>query len=65
MPNRAAFEIGGHVIPARTRQTLDLPISVLSDHTPVSMSVHVGHGKSDGPTLFVSAGIHGDEVIGV
>jgi predicted deacylase len=29
------------------------------------MSVHVIHGKSDGPTVFVSAGVHGDEVIGV
>jgi predicted deacylase len=29
------------------------------------MSVHVIHGKTDGPVVFVSAGIHGDEVIGV
>ncbi|RBW42411.1 succinylglutamate desuccinylase [Loktanella sp. D2R18] len=29
------------------------------------MSVHVIHGRLDGPTIFVSAGIHGDEVIGV
>lgn len=65
MPARAAFEIGHHVIPAGTRQTVDLPVSVLSDHTPVSMSVHVIHAKADGPTVFVSAGIHGDEVIGV
>ncbi|SEK29465.1 succinylglutamate desuccinylase/aspartoacylase family protein [Pacificibacter marinus] len=65
MARRAAFEMGGASIAAGTRQTVDLPVSVLSDHTPVSMSVHVIHGKSDGPTVFVSAGIHGDEVIGV
>ncbi|PRY74521.1 hypothetical protein CLV80_11739 [Yoonia maritima] len=65
MARRAAFEIGGQSIPAGTRQTVDLPVSVLSDHTPVAMSVHVIHGKADGPTVFVSAGIHGDEVIGV
>lgn len=65
MARRAAFEIGGQTILAGTRQTVDLPVSVLSDHTPVSMSVHVVHGKADGPTVFVSAGIHGDEVIGV
>jgi len=65
MARRAAFEIGGRTISAGTRQTVDLPVSVLSDHTPVSMSVHVVHGKADGPTVFVSAGIHGDEVIGV
>ncbi|WP_417809280.1 succinylglutamate desuccinylase/aspartoacylase family protein [Thioclava sp.] len=65
MAKRAGFEIGDHVIAPGTRQTVDLPVSVLSDHTPVSMSAHVIHGKADGPTMFVSAGIHGDEVIGV
>ena len=65
MPAREAFEIGGHFVPAGTRQTIDMPVSVLSDHTPVSMSVHVVHGTAAGPTVFVSAGIHGDEVIGV
>lgn len=48
-----------------SRRTIDLPVSVLSDHTPVSMSVHVAHGRRPGPTLFVSAAVHGDEVIGV
>ncbi|WP_339760714.1 succinylglutamate desuccinylase/aspartoacylase family protein [uncultured Sulfitobacter sp.] len=65
MGRRTAFEFGGVSIAAGARQTVDLPVSVLSDHTPVSMSVHVIHGKLDGPTMFVSAGIHGDEVIGV
>ncbi|MDB9838551.1 M14 family metallopeptidase [bacterium] len=65
MPSRRPFEIGGHSIPAGTRRTVDMPVSVLSDHTPVAMSVHVIHGKADGPTIFISAGIHGDEVIGV
>lgn len=65
MPNRAPFEIGPFAVPAGTRQTVDLPVSVLSDHTPVTMSVHVIHGRRPGPTLFVSAAVHGDEVIGV
>ena len=60
-----AFEIGGFSIPPNSRQTVDLPVSVLSDHTPVNMSVHVVHGREPGPTLFVSAAIHGDEVMGV
>lgn len=62
---RADFCIGDYRIAAGTRQTVDLPVSVLSDHTPVTMSVHVLHGRRPGPTLFVSGGIHGDEVIGV
>jgi len=62
---RAAFEIGAEKIAAGARRTVDLPVSVLSDHTPVTMSVHVVHGRRPGPALFVSAAIHGDEVIGV
>lgn len=65
MPRRSAFALNGSKVAAGTRKTIDLPVSVLSDHTPVAMSVHVIHGKLDGPTLFVSAGVHGDEVIGV
>ena len=59
-----AFRIGGHEVAAGTRATLDLPLSVLSDHTPVGMSVQVIHGRTEGPRVFVSAGIHGDEIIG-
>ncbi len=60
-----AFAIGAHTISPGTRRTVDLPVSVLSDHTPVTMSVHVLHGRKPGPVLFVSAAVHGDEVIGV
>lgn len=50
---------------AGTRRTVNIRMSTLSDHTPVTLSAHVVHGKKDGPVVFVSAGIHGDEVIGV
>jgi len=65
MIKRPSFEIAGDSITAGTRKTINLPVSTLSDHTPVTLSAHVIHGRSDGPTMFVSAGIHGDEVIGV
>ena len=65
MPARTAFVFGGKTIAAGDRRTIDLPVSVLSDHTPVTMSAHVIHGRRNGPTMFVSSGIHGDEVIGV
>ncbi|MDJ0895176.1 MAG: succinylglutamate desuccinylase, partial [Alphaproteobacteria bacterium] len=65
MLKRAAFQLGAHEIAPGARRTIDLPVSVLSDHTPVTMSVHVVHGRRPGPTLFVSAAVHGDEVIGV
>lgn len=63
--DRPPFEIGTFKIPAGSRKTVDLPVSVLSDHTPVTMSVHVVHGRRPGPTLFVSAAVHGDEITGV
>jgi predicted deacylase len=42
-----------------------LPVSTLPDHTPVGLEVDVLHGARKGPTVFVSAAVHGDEVIGV
>lgn len=65
MAKRESFKIGGETLAAGTRRTIDIPVSVLSDHTPVSMSAHVIHGRRSGPTLFLSAAIHGDEIIGV
>ncbi|MBK1635804.1 succinylglutamate desuccinylase/aspartoacylase family protein [Rhodovulum adriaticum] len=65
MTPRAGFVLGGETIAPGTRRTVDLPVSVLSDHTPVTMSAHVVHGRRPGPVVFVSAGVHGDEVIGV
>ncbi|MEN8934673.1 MAG: succinylglutamate desuccinylase/aspartoacylase family protein, partial [Planktotalea arctica] len=65
MSKRAPFEIVGECIAAGTRKTVRIPVSTLSDHTPVAIAAHVIHGKREGPCMFVSAGIHGDEVIGV
>ena len=59
------FEIGGERVAPGSAATIDLPVSVLTDHTPATMSVRVVHGRRKGPTLFVSAAIHGDEIIGV
>ena len=63
--SRPPFEIAGKRVAAGTSGVVDLPVSILPDHTPVHMSVKVHHGKRPGPTMFVSAAVHGDEVIGV
>ena len=57
--------IGGTPIPPGTRQTIDLPVARLYTHTEMSMPVHVIRGKREGPRLFVSAALHGDELNGV
>lgn len=65
MPARESFTINGSQIAPGDRQTIDLPVSVLSNHTPMTMPVHVIHGKKPGPVIFISAAVHGDEIIGV
>ena len=44
---------------------IDLPITDLSTHTPITMPVVVIHGRKPGPCLFVCAALHGDEINGV
>lgn len=62
---RAAFKFGGHEIKAGSRASVDLPLPVLSTHTPMALPVHIVHGRREGPRLFVCAAIHGDEINGV
>ena len=65
LPKREPFEIGGKAVAAGERMTVDLPMSRLSNHAPMSLPVQVIHGRREGPTVFVSAAVHGDEIIGV
>jgi predicted deacylase len=60
----APFRIGGVDIAPGERQIVNLPVSVLSNHTPLTLPVHVSHGAGDGPVLFLSGVVHGDEIIG-
>jgi len=62
---RKPFELAGVTIPPGQRRTVDIPLSMMSDHTPATLSVQVIHGRRDGPTIFVSAAVHGDEIVGV
>ncbi len=62
---RPPFEICGTEVKAGTQETLSLALPNLSTYTPMTMPVHVIHGRRDGPILFVSAAIHGDEINGV
>lgn len=63
--SRQPFEISGEVVRPGQSVFIDIPVARLPNHVPVTLPVHVIHGRRDGPTLFVSAGIHGDEVLGV
>ncbi|MEM1055593.1 MAG: succinylglutamate desuccinylase/aspartoacylase family protein [Bacteroidota bacterium] len=64
-PRQEPLVIGGTEIPCGTRTTVRLPIAPLYTLAAMSMPVHVVRGRRDGPRLFVSAAIHGDEILGV
>jgi predicted deacylase len=65
MKRQAHFTLGGVDVAAGDRSTIDLPMARLYTHSELTLPVHVVHGKQSGPTLFVSAAIHGDEINGV
>lgn len=48
-----------------TRTIMELKLPQLYTHTPMAMPVHVVRGREEGPRLFVSAAIHGDELNGM
>lgn len=57
--------IAGKTISPGSRQDLDLPVALLHTQTPMNMPVRIIRGRRDGPRLFISAAIHGDELNGV
>ena len=61
----SAFTLGEVDVQPGSRATVDLPVSTLSNHTHVTLPVHVVHGETPGPTMFLSGAIHGDEIQGV
>ena len=65
MAGRGAFEIGGITVAPGERAMVHLPLTALTTQTPMSVPVCVIHAKRDGPVLFLSAAVHGDELTGV
>lgn len=62
---KGSFRIHDFEVRQGERRTIDLPVGAFSNHTQVTLPVHVVHGRSSGPTLFVSAAVHGNEIVGV
>ena len=57
--------VGGVAVARGERTTVRLPTAPLYTLAAMAMPVHVVRGRRDGPRLFVSAAIHGDEILGV
>lgn len=65
MAARESFAIGSVRVRAGSAKEVELPITRLVTGGDVSLPVRVVHGREPGPTVWVNAAIHGDEVMGV
>jgi hypothetical protein len=61
----ASVRIGDREVKPGERVIVDLPVADLYTHTKLTMPVHVINGRRPGPTLFLTAAVHGDELNGV
>ncbi|MDH3419135.1 MAG: succinylglutamate desuccinylase/aspartoacylase family protein [Gammaproteobacteria bacterium] len=59
------IKVGGLEVGPGERGIVDLPVAGLYTHTQLTMPVHVINGRYAGPTLFLTAAVHGDELNGV
>ncbi len=59
------FEIGGQFVAPGTRETINLEVSTLANASRMNLPVHVVHGDKPGPVMFISAVVHGDEILGL
>ena len=62
---RKEFEINNESVNAGESKIIHLTLPAQHSKSNITMPVHVVHGKKDGPVLFISAAIHGDEINGV
>ncbi|MBY5162475.1 succinylglutamate desuccinylase/aspartoacylase family protein [Salsipaludibacter albus] len=62
---RPPFRIGDLEVRAGRRETGELPVPRLVTGTRISLPLRVVHGRHEGPTIWISSSIHGDEIGGV
>lgn len=62
---RASFRLGDLDVAAGKSATGELPVARLVTGSMISIPLRVVHGAQDGPTIWISAAVHGDEIAGV
>ncbi len=65
MARRPPFVIAGTVAATGQRTQAEIPIARLMSGTPLAIPVVVLNGRSTGPTIWLNAATHGDELGGV
>ncbi|WP_394133249.1 succinylglutamate desuccinylase/aspartoacylase family protein [Shewanella maritima] len=61
----SVLTIGEHSIAPGQTKKIDLPVAKLYTDADVNLPVYIIRGKKPGPTMFVSAAVHGDELNGI
>lgn len=64
MEQAEPFIIAGEELAPGTLRDVGFPITTMATGTASSLAVRVLHGAKPGQTVFVSAAIHGDEIVG-
>lgn len=59
------LKIDDHKIRRGERKRFEIKIAKLFDHTEMTIPVEVIRGQKEGPSIFLCAAIHGDEINGV
>jgi predicted deacylase len=62
---KRTITIGKHEVAPGSRLKIDLPVADLYTQAELTIPIHVINGRRDGPTLFLTAAVHGDELNGV
>ncbi len=62
--SRENFLLADHLVHPGAASNIAIPVSDLSAGMQAQLEARVFHGRSDGPVIFISAAIHGDEIIG-
>lgn len=64
MAKTKRFQLAGVTVPRGETRDIRLPISERYSGDPISLPLRVTRGRAPGPTLFVSAAVHGEELNG-
>lgn len=65
MTSRESFHLGETQVRAGRRVDIELPVAKQVTGASIVLPVIVAHGKHEGPVIWLSAAIHGDEINGV
>lgn len=65
MVSKNILTIAGNAIACGEAKQIEMPVARLYTDTEITMPIYVKRAKKPGPTVFISAAIHGDEINGI